>query len=98
VTEEMALVHTMYAWNQDHWVNWQVARVLQPEPHYWKRRVLEALWIQCRDSTSNLHVDCGPSMDTIVGPSEAQYVTIPFVFTFFFTSHYLHPISVFTCI
>ena len=43
-----------HAWDQDHRVDWQKASVIQTESHYWKRRVLEAIWIQGNSNTTNL--------------------------------------------
>ena len=43
-----------HAWDRDHKVNWEEARLIQTEPFYWKRRVLDALWIKSRGTTSNL--------------------------------------------
>ena len=50
-----------HAWDHNHRVNWEGAQVIQTEPFYWKRRVLEAIIIRNHDTTSNL--DCGLSLD-----------------------------------
>ena len=55
-----------HAWDRDHKVNWEEARVIQTEPFYWKRRVLEALWIKGRGTTSNL--DCGLTVNPLWTP------------------------------
>ena len=52
-----------HAWDEDHRVNWQEARVVTVEPSYWKRRMREALRIQSVGSTSNL--DCGLTLDPV---------------------------------
>ena len=46
-----------HACQQQHEVNWNTAKVLCTEQHYWKRKVLEALHIWQQPNTSNL--DCG---------------------------------------
>ena len=51
------------AWDQDHRVDWQEASVIQTESHYWKRRALEAIWIQGNSNSNNL--DCGLTLDPI---------------------------------
>ena len=56
----------VYLQDHDHRVDWEAARVIGQEPHYWKRRVLEALHISRSDQTSNL--DCGLTLDPIWAP------------------------------
>ena len=36
----------VHAWDMDFQPDWEAAEVVEYEPHYWKRRVLEAIWIQ----------------------------------------------------
>ena len=55
-----------HAWDHNHRVNWEGAQVIQTEPFYWKRRVLEAIIIRNHDTTSNL--DCGLSLDPLWTP------------------------------
>ena len=55
-----------HTWDQDHRVNLEAARVIQSEPFYWKRRVLEALSIKSHVTTSNL--DCGLLLDPLWTP------------------------------
>ena len=55
-----------HAWDRDHRVNWDAARVICTEPFYWKRRVHEALSIRSHDVTSNL--DCGLILDPVWTP------------------------------
>ena len=52
--------------DHDHRVDWGAARVIGQEPHYWRRRVLEALHISKSGKTSNL--DCGLTLDPIWAP------------------------------
>ena len=52
--------------DHDHRVDWEAAKVIGQEPHYWRRRVLEALHISKNDKTSNL--DCGLTLDPIWAP------------------------------
>ena len=53
------------AWNNDHHVDWEAAKVRLQEQHQWKRKVLEAIHIQ-REKTSNL--DIGLSINPIWTP------------------------------
>ena len=46
-----------HACQQQHRVDWSVAKVRCTEQHHWKRKVLEAIHIQQLANTSNL--DCG---------------------------------------
>ena len=50
----------VHAWDLEHRPNWDAAEVLETEGHYWKRRVLEALWIQ--KIPQNCNLDCGLSL------------------------------------
>ena len=52
--------------DNDHRVDWEAARVIGQEPHYWRRRILEALHISRCERTSNL--DCGLSLDSVWDP------------------------------
>ena len=47
----------VHAWDMGHQPDWDAAEVMETEPHQWKRRVLEAIWIQKTPQTCNL--DCG---------------------------------------
>ena len=44
----------VHAWDNDHHVNWDAARVVAVEHHLTKRRVLESLHIREQRKTSNL--------------------------------------------
>ena len=55
-----------HTWDHEHRVNWEEARVVRTEPHYWKRRMLEALRIQSIGNTSNL--DCGLTLNPVWVP------------------------------
>ena len=52
-----------HAWNNDHHVDWEAAKVRLQELHHWKRKVLEAIHIQREEKTSNL--DIGLSINPI---------------------------------
>ena len=43
--------------DHNHRVNWEGAKVLEEEPRYWRRRILEAKHIHRRKQTSNLDCD-----------------------------------------
>ena len=47
----------VHAWDMEHRPDWDATEILEMEPHYWKRRILEAIWIQKTPQTCNL--DCG---------------------------------------
>ena len=47
----------VHAWDMGRQPNWDAAEVVETAPHYWKRRVLEATWIQTPSYTHIL--DCG---------------------------------------
>ena len=49
--------------NNDHRIDWDEARIPEIESCYWKRRVLEALWI-CKQ-TSTMNLDCGLMVNPI---------------------------------
>ena len=53
----------MHAWDEDHKVNWEEARVVTVEPSYQKRRIREALMIQSAGNKNNL--DCGLMLDPV---------------------------------
>ena len=55
-----------HAWNNDHQVDWEMAKVRLQEQHYWKRKVLEAIHIQKEERTSNL--DIGLNINSIWTP------------------------------
>ena len=44
----------VHAWDMGHQPDWNAAEVVDMEPHYWKRHVLEAIWIQNTSQTCNL--------------------------------------------
>ena len=54
------------AWNEQHHVDWNTARVRSFEQHPWKRRVLEAILIKRAQNCSNL--DCGLSLNQAWSP------------------------------
>ena len=56
----------VHANGNDHRVDWDGAKVLEQEPRYWRRRILEAMHIHRRRQTSNL--DCGLTLDGIWTP------------------------------
>ena len=56
----------VHAWNEDHAVDWEAARIISTAPHYWNRRTLEAIHIQQRSPTMNL--DCGLHINPIWNP------------------------------
>ena len=58
---------TVHVQNHDHCVDWESAGVVGQEPHYWRRRVLEALHIAKHGNTTNL--DSGLTLDSIWTPS-----------------------------
>ncbi len=77
----------MHTWNKSHNVNWEEVRVIHSEPLYWKKIILEAIWIRKKDTMSNL--DCGFSWDSIthfrllivslsisIGPSNSYHINI----------------------
>ena len=47
----------VHAWDMCHQPDWEAAEVMETEPHQWKGRVSEAIWIQKTPQTYNL--DCG---------------------------------------
>ena len=56
----------VHAWNEDHAVDWEAARIISTAPHYWNRRTLEAIHIQQRSPTMNL--DCDLHINPIWNP------------------------------
>ena len=44
-------------WDMNHRPDWEAAEVVGSEPHYWTRRVLEAIWNQ--KTPHNCNLDCG---------------------------------------
>jgi predicted GIY-YIG superfamily endonuclease len=56
----------LHANGHNHHVDWEGAKVLEQEPRYWRRRILEAIHIQRRRKTSNL--DCGLALNAIWTP------------------------------
>ena len=48
----------VHAWNEEHAVDWEAARVISTAPHYWNRRTIEAIHIQ---QTENLDPLQGPT-------------------------------------
>jgi len=55
-----------HAWNSQHPVNWDGARVRCFEQHMWRRKVLEAIVIWQTDNSSNL--DCGLNLNQVWSP------------------------------
>ena len=51
----------VHAWNMEHRPDWDATEILETEPHYWRRRILEAIWIQKTPQTCNL--DCGLALN-----------------------------------
>ena len=51
----------LYAWDMNHRPDWEAAEVVESEPHYCKRRVLEAIWIQ--KTPHNCNLDCGLTLN-----------------------------------
>ena len=51
----------VHAWDREHQPYWDAAEIVEMETHYWKRRVLEAIWIQETPLTCNL--DCGLTLN-----------------------------------
>lgn len=47
----------VHAWDSDHRPDWDAADIVEKEPHYLKRRVLEAICIQ--KTPQNCNLDCG---------------------------------------
>ena len=56
----------VHANGHNHTVNWEEAKVLEQEPRYWRRRILEAIHIHKQIKTSNL--DCGLTLNAIWSP------------------------------
>ena len=56
----------VHAWDHDHRVDWEAARVLEQEQRYWKRQTLEAIHIMRHGNTTNL--DCGLMLNSIWTP------------------------------
>ena len=55
----------VHAWNEQHVVDWQAAKVIQTETNY-SRRTIEALHIHKQQLSSNL--DCGRTLSPIWHP------------------------------
>ena len=82
----------VHAWNEDHAVDWEAARIISTAPHYWNRRTLEAIHIQQRSPTMNL--DCGlhhlePNLTCIISTPNVTNPRLnppplPFLHHFFF--------------
>ena len=51
----------VHAWDRQHQPDWKATEILEIEPHYWKRRVLEAIWIQ--KTPRNCNLDCGLTLN-----------------------------------
>ena len=45
----------VHACDEGHSVEWEGAKILESEPHYLKRRVLEAIWVN-RNSNLDCHL------------------------------------------
>ena len=50
----------------NHRVDWEGVKVLEQEPRYWRRRILEAIHIHKQEQTSNL--DCSLALNAIWTP------------------------------
>ena len=51
VAGEITLIN--HAWDAQHHVDWEGAKIRETEPHLWKRRVLEAIHIQTQRNNNN---------------------------------------------
>ena len=47
----------VHAWDKEHRINWEGAEVIGTEPHLFRRKLLEAIWIY--KSRDNTNLDCG---------------------------------------
>ena len=56
----------VHAWNEQHRVDWEAAKVKQVETNYSKRRTAEAIHIHQQWKTSNL--DCGRILSPVWHP------------------------------
>ena len=48
----------VHAWDEQHTVDWEGAKILEHEQNHWKRRTLEAIWIK-KTEGRNSNLDCG---------------------------------------
>ena len=48
----------IHAWDEVHIVYWEGVKILECEQNYWKRRMLEAIWIK-KTVERNSNLDCG---------------------------------------
>ena len=55
----------VHAWDAQHHVDWEGAKIRETEPHLWKRRVLEAIHIQTQ---RNNNLDGGLQISHIWHP------------------------------
>ena len=55
-----------HAWNHQHQVDWDSAKVKMFEQHLWKCKVLEAICI--RETEENNNLDCGLNMNQVWSP------------------------------
>ena len=46
----------VHAWDEGHRVDWEGAKILESEPHYLKRRVVEAIWM--KKTSRNWNLNC----------------------------------------
>ena len=51
----------VHAWDLDHRPRWEAAEILEHEQNYWRRQVLEGIWIRRTDNICNL--DCGMTIN-----------------------------------
>ena len=56
----------VHAWEAQHHVDWEGAKVRDTEPNLWKRKVLEAIHIQAQENNNNL--DSGLQLSHIWQP------------------------------
>ena len=54
MTGRMALQFMHGTWDMGHRPDWDAAEIVETEPHWVKRRVLESIWIQRTPQTCNL--------------------------------------------
>jgi hypothetical protein len=55
-----------HAWNHQHQVDWDLARVKTFEQYLWKRKVLEAICI--KETKENSNLDCGLNVNQVWSP------------------------------
>ena len=66
----------VHAWGSQHKVDWSSAKMRTAECFLWKRKVLEAIYSQREEKTSNL--DCGLQLSAVWTPIiNSKYQTVP---------------------